>query len=259
VTTSRAYLDEVIGQLERIRDEQDEGIGIAAGRCADSVEAGGLVHVFGSGHSSMVAQDLFGRAGGFTNVNWIYADDLTAVRGLRSGTVERVSGIAEALLDHEPVREGDVLIVISQSGRNAVPVEMAEVGAARGLWVVAITSLEHSRSVESRAPSGRRLFEVADLVIDNLGAPGDARMGLPFGDEVIAVGPTSTVIGTAIAQAIATEAAAQLVARGIRPPLFQSGNQDGSGRSNDDELRRTAPRTPSLLAADVSRLASSDD
>ena len=87
----------------------------------------------------------------------------------------------------------------------------------------------------------------------------DARMGLPFGDEVIAVGPTSTVIGTAIAQAIATEAAAQLVARGIRPPLFQSGNQDGSGPSNDDELRRAAPRTPSLLAADVSRLASSDD
>ncbi len=246
LTVNRSAIDRVIAT-------QADEIGRAADLWATTIAGGGLVHVFGSGHSSLVAQDVYGRAGGLVPVNWIVADDLLAFRGMRSSMVERVSGLASVLLSFEPIRTGDVLVVISNSGRNAVPVEMAEVGRSLGLATIAITSLQHSGSVASRAPSGRRLFEIADIVLDNLAVPGDAAISVGDGDGTVMVGATSTVVGTAILQAIAVEATERLAARGYRPAVFTSGNLDDAERRNRDRMVEREGLVPSLMASDFNR------
>ena len=250
-TTS--FLNQLASMLERLRDAQVDTIGEAARICATVIASGGLVHVFGSGHSSLVAQDGFGRAGGLIPVNLIVSEDLLSIRGLRAGPIERVSGLAASLLESEPVQAGDALIVVSNSGRNAVPVEMAEIARARGLSTIAITSLAHSSEVASRAPSGKRLYEVVDVVIDNLAARGDAGVRLAGGPQSPVVGPTSTILGAAILQAISVETAATLAASGLEPPVFISANIEGGDAHNAEALRRLKARTPSLLAADISR------
>ena len=250
------YLARVAELLERVERSQPDALGEAADACVSAIASDRLIHVFGSGHSSLVCQDVFGRAGGLLAINWIMAEDLLPLRGLRAGAIERVSGLAAAILDYEPITAGDVLIVVSNSGRNPVPVEMAEEGKARGLLTVAITSLDHSHSVDSRAPSGRRFFEVADVIIDNLGTSGDAVMQVEAGGDTIAIGPTSTIVGAAVLQGILVEAVARLAAMGIRPPVFRSANLEGGDSHNDAAFRQLGGRIPSLLAADIARVAS---
>lgn len=252
------FLDHVSLLLQSVREGQLEGIDRAAGLWVEAIATGGLVHVFGSGHSALVCMDMYGRAGGLVPINWITGEDLLPLRGLRSGAIERVPGLAAVLLDFEPIRPGDVLVVISNSGRNAVSVEMAEAGHERGLRTVGITSRAHSLSFPSRAPSGKRLCEVVDVVIDNMGAVGDASVVVGEGDDAVAVAPTSTVIGAAIVQAITAEAVERLVARGVRPSVFISANGDDGELHNRAELGRLWRRMPSLLAADIGRLVEED-
>lgn len=252
--SGKAYLDAAIALLNEILDTQQEAIQEAGRLCADAIAGGGLIHVFGTGHSHMLAEELYDRAGGLLSVNPILVGDLMLHEGgLRSGPLERLPGLAEVILDHEPVQPGDVLIVASNSGRNAVPVEMAELARQRGLKVVAITSLQHSRSVESRAPSGKRLIEVVDVVLDNRGPAGDAVLPMPGAPEGMRMAATSTVTGAAIIQAIAAETAAHLAAAGVEVPVLMSANLEGADEHNDRLLRRLGPRVPSLLSREVSR------
>jgi uncharacterized phosphosugar-binding protein len=256
ITHASEYFGRVSDLVARVEATLAAALGAAADACVAALSSDRLIHVFGSGHSSLVCQDVFGRAGGLLAINWILAEDLLPLRGLRAGAMERVSGLAAAILDCEPIAAHDVLIVVSNSGRNPVPVEMAEEGRARGLRTVAITSLEHSRSVGSRAPSGSRLFEVADVVIDNLGRIGDAAMTLEVGGEIVAMGPTSTIVGSAILQAIMLEAVARLATLQRPPQVFRSANVEGGDDHNDGAFRQLGGRIPSLLAADVARLRS---
>ncbi len=254
--SGKAYLDSAIALLQEVRETQQEAIEEAGMLCAGAIAKGGLIHVFGTGHSHILAEELYDRAGGLLSVNPILVGDLMLHEGgLRSGPLERLRGLAEVILDHEPVRPGDVLIVASNSGRNAVPVEMAELARGRGLKVVGITSLQHSRSVESRTPGGRRLFEVVDVVIDNRGLPGDAVLPVPGAREGMRMAATSTVTGAAIIQAIAADAVARLAATGADVPILMSANVEGADQHNDRLLRRLGPRVPSLLAREVSRLS----
>jgi uncharacterized phosphosugar-binding protein len=154
--------------------------------------------------------------------------------------MERLSGYAQVLAGAQPMKPGDVIIVISTSGRNAVPIEMAMAARDRGLKVIALASLAYSRSQPSRHPSGKRLADVADLILDNGSPPGDALLELPGLPEKI--GPSSGAVGAAILHAVIVQAVANLLERGIEPPVFLSGNLPDGDEHNQRLMRQYADR-----------------
>jgi uncharacterized phosphosugar-binding protein len=201
-------------QLEQVEKGSGYAIDNAAQLIAQAIMEDRNYYLFGSGHSAMIAKEAFWRAGGFAPAMPI-PDSL-------GGDGERLSGIATAYLMHYDLQPGDVILVISNSGMNHLPIEVALECKERDMRIIALTSLAHSRSVESRHPSGKKLYEIADIVIDTHGAPGDAALDLA-GTE-FKVGPTSTVIGAAIIQAITARAAEIMVGQGYTPPLVISVN-----------------------------------
>lgn len=238
----QAMVNDAAGtQLEKI-----EG---AAALVARTVEAGGLVHTFGTGHSHLLAEEIYSRAGGLLPVNVIESAPLMLHEdALASGQWERVSGIAQVMLEHAGVDPSrDVLIVISNSGRNAVPVEAAEWARARQVPVIAITSRAHSRAETPLAPSGKKLYEVADVVLDNLGQPGDAEMSFANG---IRTGATSDIIGAFLLHSVVLRSIELLLERGHEPPVFVSGNVTGAREAN----QRMIERYPGRLAPAYERL-----
>ena len=209
--TAHGYVEAASQILQQAIDSQLDVVVDAAHRIADALAAGHDWWLFGTGHSHCLVEELWGRAGGLTQIRPILEPALMLHEGLlKSSLLERQSGLAETLLEIHPVAAGDIVLVISNSGRNAVPVELASLARARGATVIALTSLTHSRAVTSRAPSGQRLFEVADLVIDNCGVPGDAV--LPH--QPHPVGATSTVVGAMLLQALSAEVVGELESRG---------------------------------------------
>lgn len=218
--------------LATVLKEEGELILQAGQWCVQSILQGGLIHVFGTGHSHMLAEEMFFRAGGLLPVNPILESTLMLhIDAPRSSRMERLTGLAEVLIEGEPVKAGDVMFVFSNSGRNAVPIEMALEARKRGLKVIGVTSLAHSNSVCSRHPDNLKLFNVVDLVIDNHGVPGDAVVsldGLP-----VKAAATSSVIGTFIVQAIVAEIATGVAKLGKQPPILMSGNLDEAALYND--------------------------
>lgn len=220
------YITELQTILARIKQEQSANIQRAGRVVADALAAGGIIHTFGTGHSHLIAEEAFFRAGGLAAVNPLLDERLIFLKGaLESTRAERESGLASRLLERENIRPEDAAIIISNSGRNAAPLEMALEMKARGVRVIAITNLEQSRAADSRHPSGKRLFELADVTIDNCAPPGDALLKLPGLDSPI--GATSTVAGAAIINSIMIEAAAELLRRGASVPVLPSANLAG--------------------------------
>ncbi len=227
----RAYYEEVIRLLGEIQQTQAEAIDRAIEVIFSSLAADGVLHLFGSGHSHLVAEEAFHRAGGLVPANVMTEPFLTPLTPPRkSGRLERLSGIATILLDYHEPRPGEVLLIISNAGINPVSVELALEGKARGLIVIAITSLRHARAVASRHVSGKRLFEVADLVIDNCGEVGDGAISLGGLDEK--VGPTSLLAGAFIVNSIVCGVVEQFVAQGLSPPIYLSANLPGGDEHN---------------------------
>lgn len=227
------YLDKVTDLLSNIRSTQWEHISTAGRIVGETVKSGGIIHTFGSGHSAAIAYEAHGRAGGLAAVSAI----IDPLRGLS----EKVEGFGRALMVPLKLGENDSMIVISNSGRNAAPIEVAMVARESGLKVIAITSLAHSQSVSSRHSSGKRLFELADVVIDNMGDPGDAAIRLE-GFE-IPTGPTSTIAGAYIMNEITIAAITWMLENGAEPPVFKSANLDGSKEHNAAlRARYNAPR-----------------
>ncbi len=232
------YLAEAGRALERLSQHQGPTIAAAAAAIANALEAEGVLHVFGCGHSHLLAEEAFYRAGGLAAVNPILDRRLMFLEGALASThAERESGYAARVLEREDVRPADVAIVASNSGRNAVPIEMALELRARGVKVIAITSLAHSQAVATRHASGRRLFEIADIVVDTGIAAGDAAITLP--GSALKMGPLSTVVGAALVHAIAIEAAALLLQRGHEPPVLPSANLD---TTSQEDLERALSR-----------------
>ena len=233
-----AYIEEARRALRRLASEQAECIRAAATAVADALEAGGVLHVFGAGHSHILAEEAFYRAGGLAAINPILDRRMMFFDGVMASTnAERETGYAAHILEQEDIRPGDAAIVASNSGRNAVSIEMASELQSRGVKVIAITSLTHSRAVPARHALGRRLFEIADIVIDTGTPAGDAAIALPA--SAVRMGPLSTVVGAAIVHAIQIEAAALLLARGEEPPVLASANLD---TTSQDDLERTLAR-----------------
>lgn len=234
-----AYYNAVTGMLSEVIETQAGAIAEAGRLGAEAILNGGLIHALGTGHSHMIAEEMFTRAGGLVLANAIFEPSLMLHEGVqRSSALERLPGYAERLLATEPLSSGDLLIVISNSGRNAVPVEAALIGRERGLKVAAITSVAHSQSQPPNHASGKRLFEVADVVIDNCGVPGDAVLpvaapGRGTAEPTVMACATSTVVGAFIMQALMSAVVERLAAAGMDPlPVLRSGNIEGASEHN---------------------------
>ena len=229
--------------IDDIARGQAREIQAAGALLAQAIERGGLIHTFGTGHSHLLAEEIYSRAGGLLPVNVIESAPLMLHEdAVASGQWERLSGVAAILMEHAGVEpDRDMLIVISNSGRNAVPVEAAAWARARGMPVVAITSLAHSRAVPSLSPPDRKLYEVADVVLDNRGEPGDAAIEVTPGLRVAA---TSTITGAFIMQAIVLSALTQCVAGDVALPVLVSGNTEGARQRNRHTLEGYQGRLP---------------
>ncbi len=239
------YVSEIRKLLDKLEQTQESAIERAAAICADKVANGGLMYYFGTGHSHMISEEPFYRAGGLACVYPIFETDLMLHEGAsKSSVYERMPGLGAAIIDNKPIGDKDVLFLISNSGRNAVIIDAALRAKEKGVTTVAITSVSHSSSVSSRHPGGKRLFEVCDLVIDNGGRPGDACVTLDGLGETIA--PTSTVIDSTIVNLISISTAEKLLARGIVPPVFASANTDRGDLVNRRVIEEYKPRIPIL-------------
>lgn len=223
----RSLVDEYLQQcrdlLERFRLTQRDALGRAAALLADSLQHGGIVHLFGTGHSHMIAEEVFYRAGGLIPVNAMLDGSVVLSGGaLRTTDTERTAGAAAAIAARYDLRAGDAGVVISHSGRNPAPVEMALLMKSKAMRVVAVTSVGNSQALPPFDPPGARLFEVADAVLDTGGPFGDAALPLPGARQP--VGPTSTVVGAAIVHALIIAAMERLAASGAPIVNFPSGN-----------------------------------
>jgi uncharacterized phosphosugar-binding protein len=232
-TLSGQFFDAAIGLLQRVRDEEAASIETAGTLLADTVASGGRLFAFGAGHSSLAAQDVVYRAGGLALMNLLAVPGVVGVDVMPAtlgSALERVDGLASAVLDCSPLRAGDTLVIISLSGRNALPVEMAMSARALGVKVIGVTSVAYASETTSRHASGTYLKDHCDVVLDSKIAIGDAELTL---DTVPApFAPASTVVTTALLQAVMATAAGSLADRGVEPPLLRSGNVDGGHEWN---------------------------
>jgi uncharacterized phosphosugar-binding protein len=233
---SDQYFQAVEAILARVRETNRESIPAAAGILADTIAADGIVHAFGSGHSQLLAIELAGRAGGLAGIQVILDPG--------QGKAETLEGYAATIARDYSFAARDCLIVISNSGRNPSPIEMAMIGREHGMKVIAVTAAGFSRSVSSRHSSGRRLLELADVVLDTEGAAGDAAVHIQGAPAD--VGPTSTVVGAALLNAAMAEAVAELVRRHVPPPILVSQNTDHFAEHNEALRQRYAGRIRSV-------------
>ncbi len=224
--SAEGYLGTLDGIMQEVSQQASGPIQDAADLVADSLRAGGVLQAFGSGHSEALAMELAGRAGGLVPTNRIALRDVVIYGGdspdvLGKGILERDPTIAARLYDLTAPSPQDVFVIASNSGVNGSIVEMASIARSHGHPVIAITSLAHTNGVESRHPSGSKLVDLADVVLDN-GAPyGDAVLDLPDGGTVCAV---SSITAALLAQMLIAEVVRRLLESGDAPPVYLSAN-----------------------------------
>jgi len=225
-TAATSWFEAAAGVLDRVAETQADAIETASHWCADAIAADGLVHLFGTGHSRIPVEEMFPRYGSYPGFNPIVELSMTfhtqvvGANGQRQAMfIERVPGLAEAVLANFDLQPSDVMIVFSASGGSAVPIEMALGARTRGLTVVAVTS---------RHEAGR-LQEVADVVVDLGTPPGDALVTVPGLETPVA--PGSTLAAVTIVNEIKARTAALLVERGAMPPVLTSASLVGEQES----------------------------
>lgn len=233
------FWQEASAVARRVHETQSDAIRQAGKLFADCIEKDGVVQAYGTGHSRAFAMELAGRAGGLVPVNRIDLLDLALranwpLERVVSPEIERDLEAGQAILSCYRIEPQDVFIIASNSGVNVAIVEVALHAKQHGHALIAVTSLEHSRQVASRHPSGKKLYELADTVIDNCGPFGDALLEMPDGRGKAC--SISSVSGALIGQMITAETISNLIARGIEPPIFLSANIPG-GIEQGQKLR----------------------
>lgn len=235
MSKSKEYFEKVSSILAEVSEMPE--VRKCAELFAETLKNGRNIFLFGTGHSHMLAEEMFYRAGGLVNIRPILETSLMLHESASKSTeIERLSGYAEIILEHYGVAEGDTIVIISNSGRNSVCVETALLCKEKGVNVVALTSVTHSMAGESRHSSGKRLCEIADIVMDNHGCYGDACISVEEIGKIVS--PTSTVIGAAILNAIEAECVDILVKQGIEPDVFSSSNVDGGDEINNRYIKK---------------------
>lgn len=220
-----------------IEKTQQANILRAAKVISEAYSKGNKVFVTGSGHSHTFAEELYGRAGGLAFFVPILTTELTIVEHPTKSTyLERLPGYAAILVELYGLKQKDVVIIASNSGRNAYPIEMALESKSKGCHVIAVTNIKHSLSTEPRHNSKKRLMDVADVVIDNCGEIGDAVVSLKSLSEKIV--PTSSISNAIIAQMLNYEIVEDLLEKGIEPPIFTSANVDGGFEKNQELMKK---------------------
>ncbi len=224
----KSYLEAVSQGIQHI-ESQFSTIDKIAQLVYKSFEQEGVMHVFGSGHSNVLAFELFHRAGGLIPINPIFEPQLMPHFGpKRVGPTERLSGFAKVIFDNYEFREGEVVLIVSNSGINAVPVEFAKLCKDSGLVTIALTSLIHSKSVPSRADG--KLYEVCDYVLDSGSPVGDACVSVGKGE--LKVAPISSVLSITIAEVLVSRVAEIFAENDKVPPVLQSANTPGGDEHN---------------------------
>lgn len=211
------YLENIIANLKKIEAEEGEKLNAAAGLVANAIEKDGLVHIFGCGHSHLPGLDAFYRAGGLANISPLLDTDLMLHNGAaKSSRMEKMSGIAPEVFRRYRFEENDVLFVLSASGKNLVPVEMAQAAQQAGIKTVGISS-------SSYYDRGGKLHQHVDIAIDCKVPYGDA--SVPVGQAMM--GGLSTYAACFILNSCLLEGAKLALEKGVRPPVFMSGNIEG--------------------------------
>lgn len=239
---TEAYIDAIRHGLQRMEETQADAIREAAGMVAEAVIEGRKVFSFGASHSFMLTEEMVYRTGGLMLINPIFPHGMNLmVRPMTmTSQLERLEGLGDVLLRNSPAKSGDVLILASTSGRNAVVLDMALAAQDMGVKTIGITAMDYSTGVTSRHSSGKRLFEIVDLVIDNCAPLGDAAVefeGLPQKS-----GPLSSVLGCTVVNALVCEVIQALLDRGLTPPVFISANVEGGDAHNANALAENAGR-----------------
>lgn len=222
----------VVERLSQISGSQAAAIQAAAETFAEHIQRGNLIHVFGAGHSHMLAEEVFFRAGGLLSFSPLLDPALMLQSAIAAGELERVVDYAPILLGKYAIADTDAILVISYSGINPVPVEVARICKSRGMKVLALTSVSASQGSPARHPSGQRLFDVADIVLDNSGPVGDASLEVPGLNT--AVCGLSTIVGATILQSVVYETVRLLHAAGYAPPVLRSLNTHADASVNED-------------------------
>ncbi len=226
------YFNHVHEITDKVYETQKDNIYKASEMFATAIEKGNSIFVFGASHAGILAEELFYRTGGLALINPIF--NPTLMLNTRPVTLtsqmERLNGFGSEILKETPIKKGDVLLIHSVSGRNSVSIEMAIEARKLGAKVIVITNLTYSKKVTSRHSSGKMLYDVGDLVIDNCGDFEDSSILVEGMEQKVA--PTSTSVGAVIVNSIVIGVVEKLLERGVTPPVFHSANVDGGDEFN---------------------------
>lgn len=241
IETLFADYRQIIGSMLDQSSDQVSVIEEIASHAAERISAGSVIAVFGTGHSHLLALEGYYRAGGLLPVLAVLNQDLMLHKSAAASTeLERLPGLGCEIYNDHKIEHGDVVIVVSNSGRNAVPIDFALAAKEQGNSVVALTSRQVSEQLKPRHEQGKRLFEVADWVIDNHGLVGDAAI-TPQGN-LPKMGPTSTICGSFLLHLLFMRTAEILAEHGHRVPIMTSANLDGGDDENSETITKWKTR-----------------
>lgn len=239
------YFEKIHEKLHAVQISEAKKMAVLAQKISSSIQQEGIIQLFGCGHSHILGEEVFYRAGGLVPISPILIEPLMLHEGaVRSSQLEKANGYASEIMIAQDIQPHDVVIVLSTSGKNPVPIDVALQAKERGAYVVSISSFDYVKKETSRHPSGKFLSEVVDLAINNHSVVGDAvltdpRVSVPFS-------PSSTVIGAAILNSVMAGAIENMVADGFEPPIFISGNVDGADDHNEGLIEKYRKRIPLL-------------
>ncbi|MGY3311524.1 putative phosphosugar-binding protein [Peribacillus simplex] len=238
-----SYFEEVQALLKIVGEQEKQSIKESVEHISKAVVSDGIIHLFGSGHSHILTEEVFYRAGGLAAIHPIFVEDLMLFKGAsRSSQLERQNDLSEKFMLDEDIRPGDVCIVISSSGVNPVPIDVAIIAKEKGAFVIGLTSPEYANSCPSRHKKKLYLHDVVDLVLDNHISKGDTLLK----SNNISFGSGSTVIGAVLLNMIFTQVIETIIESGVTPPVFLSSNIEGADEHNQKIIAKYKTRIPQL-------------
>ena len=227
------YKNEILKIIDEVFDTQEENMEKASDMIVEAVEKKNYIYIFGLSHAGILSEEAFYRAGVFALINPIFSPNLMLnVKPITfTSDLEQLEGYGKIFFQSQNLKKDDVLIIHSVSGRNPVSIEMAEEAKKAGLKLIVITNMKYSMSVTSRHKNTKKLYEYADVVLDNCGVVGDATVKLEGLEQKVA--PSSTVIGAIMLNSIIVDITEKLLAKGLDAPIFFSANRDGGMEHNE--------------------------